>query len=138
MEVLSDAAAWREAAYVPVPDKPELVDLRPEAYAYVVIGSMVVDMGELNEKTADEWLLRLRAYEVIAGPMLHKHNPDTDEMEDVPVTMDALRPFFGTRVNVATVTRAKYRTKLGNIVLDRAKEIAWREWRDAEQATAAQ
>lgn len=129
LDIRSDIDAWKSVAYLPDPERPDThVVLRPEAYVYVVTGSMAVGMGELNEDTAEEWLTRLRAWEIVDGPMLHL--PVEVEGEDGKityephhVTMEDLRPFFGTSTNVfPKESAAKFRTRVGDAVMRRAAD----------------
>ena len=119
LDILSDHDAWVAVAYIDNGDGT--VTLRPEARAYVVFGSMSVGLPDLDEKTADEWLTRLRAWEIVDGPMLLQHDPEADAMVGVPVTMDALRPFFGTRTNAfPATTRAAFSKRVAAAIMERA------------------
>lgn len=105
LNILSDLDQWREAAFVPG-DNPDTFRLKPEAEALVVYGSMLIGMGELTELTAREYLTRLRAWEIVDGAWLRDSNGDP-----VKVTMEHLRPFFGTRTNVLNETAAKFKRR---------------------------
>ncbi len=121
LDILSDADAWQAAAGVPVPGQPGRYTLKLEAEAYVVFGSLTTGMDLLDESTAEEWLTRLRAWEIIDGPMVQLPNPETGELEPHPVTMEDLRPFFGTRTNnFPKQTAAAFKRRVADAVLERA------------------
>lgn len=126
LRITSDYDTWVAAAYVPAVDADGntldgKVDLRPEAEAYIVYGSMMVGMGELNESTAEEWLTRLRAWEIVDGGPMVRHLEKGGVWVGVPVTMDALRPFFGTTCNVfPKETKAQFTKRVGQAVMERA------------------
>jgi len=133
LNILSDLDAWCEAAFDQVenaPDGSARYRLKSEANAYIVLGSQAVGIGVLDESTADEYLRRLQAWEAIDGPWLYMPGDD-GELVPVPVTMDALRPYFGTRTNVFP----KVSTRSFNARVKRAQ--AERDERKARQ-TAAQ
>lgn len=125
IQILSDYNAWVAAAYVPATDDDGnvidgKVDLRTTAEAYVVYGTLTTGMDVLDESTAEEWLTRLRAWEIVDGPMVRV--PDENgTMVPHPVTMDDLRPFFGTRTNnFPKETTAKFTKRVGTAVLEKA------------------
>lgn len=126
LQILSDHDTWVAAAYVPAVDGDGnvvdgKVDLRPEAEAFVVYGSLMVGMDVLNESTAEEWLTRLRAWEIVDGPMLRGRSDDGETLVPVPVTMDHLRPFLGTRTNnFPKETKIQFTKRVGQAVMERA------------------
>lgn len=126
LNILSDLAAWREVAYDRVEDAPDgsaRYRLKSTAEAFVVYGSMMVGMDVLDEKTAPEYLARLRAWEIIDGPMLYA--PGDDGLAPVPVTMEHLRPFFGTRTNnFPAESNAKFAKRIAEAVMNRARNTA--------------
>jgi hypothetical protein len=127
VQILSDMESWKHAAYDIIPGvngAEESYRLKTTAEAYVVYGAMMVGMPDLDEKTAEEWLTRLRAWEIVDGPMLRDRDPESGELVPVPVTMDDLRPFFGTRTNVfPKETAARFRRRVGDAVLERASRM---------------
>ena len=126
LQILSDYDTWVAAAYVPAVDGDGnavdgKVDLRPTAEAFVVYGSLMVGMDVLDENTAEEWLTRLRAWEIVDGPMLRERSDDGETLVPVPVTMDHLRPFFGTRTNnFPKETKIQFTKRVGQAVMERA------------------
>lgn len=124
VNILSDRDVWREIAHDVIPGEdgqPDMYQVKPEAYAYVAMGALAVGMPDLNEKTAEEWLMRLRAWEIVDGPMLRDGDGN-----GVPVTMEALRPYFGTRTNVfPKETAAAFKRRIADAVMRRASET-WR------------
>lgn len=125
LQILSDLKVWGEIAYDVIPGEETGGDdqyrLKPEAEAFIVYGSIVVGMDVLDEKTAEEWLTRLRAWEVVDGPMLRKRSDDGETLVPEPVTMEHLRPFFGTRTNVfPKETKTQFTKRVGRAVMERA------------------
>jgi hypothetical protein len=119
LQILSDLAKWDEVANVPVEGDPDKYDVRPEAYALVVVGSMAIGMGELNEGTVEEWFLRLQALELVYGPLFHRHDPDLNEWVGVTVTRDMLDPYLGTRTNVFPKESAtKFASRMGRALMN--------------------
>lgn len=120
LNILSDLDKWREVAYVPS-ETPGKINLRPEAEGLIVYGALAVGMPDLDESTAEEWLTRLRAWEIIDGPVLRAWNDDHTEIVPMPVTMDMLRPFFGTRTNCfPKQSNATFRKRIADAVMERA------------------
>lgn len=120
LQILSDLDQWNKVANIDNGDGTYTTRL--EAMAYVVYGSMSVGLDVLDEKTAPEYLARLKAWEVIDGPALRRHDPDTDDYVPVPVTMDALRPFFGTRTNAfPALTRNKFNKIIAEALMNRVE-----------------
>lgn len=110
LNILSDLDAWRDVAFTSG-EVPGTWNLKPEAEAFVVYGALMVGMPDLTEATAEEWLTRLRAWEIVDGPML----------SDTPVTMDHLRPYFGTRTNVfPKQTAAAFKRRVADAVISKA------------------
>lgn len=143
LNILSDLGIWTEVAYIDHGEGAEggRYELRPQAYAYVVTGSLLTGLDVLDESTAEEWLLRLRMWEVLDGTLLKGTDDDTGELVEVPVTMDALRPYFGTRTNnfgSRTRTRAKFERHIGDAVRMRAADKLRREAKAAEAVNVGQ
>jgi hypothetical protein len=126
LQILSDMTAWREAAYVDNGDGS--YTLKDDAYAYVVVGSMIIGMDVLDESTSPEWLARLRAWETIDGPLCHTLDSELGEYVGVMATMDRLRPYFGTRTNAFPKESAvKFRARVGKALMERLHERVQRE-----------
>jgi hypothetical protein len=142
VNILSDLARWAEVANVPATDGDGNViegmyETRPEAYGYIVIGSMAIGMGELNEKTAEEYLARLMVIEAVYGPTLYAKG-DGGKLVGVPVTMDALRPYFGTRTNVfPKESTASFTRRMGKALMTEMEYKVRRQQREAEEAVNA-
>lgn len=124
LNILSDHDTWVAAAYDTVPGvdgKPDTYRLKVQAEGYIVYGSLSVGMDVLDESTAEEWLTRLRAWEIIDGPMVRMWDEEVGDHVPHPVTMEDLRPFFGTRTNnFPKETAAKFKRRVADAVLERA------------------
>lgn len=119
LRIVSDIDEWSKVAYNVIPGGEggdDQYEVKPDAYAFVVLGSMMVGMDVLDTGTAEEWLTRLRAWEIVDGPMLRDGDGNP-----APVTLDMLRPFFGTRTNVfPRQTKTAFARRVGIAVMERA------------------
>jgi addiction module HigA family antidote len=68
--------------------------------------TMTVDVGELTEKTVDEFYWRMRLLQLFDGP-----NFQFVDGTDVYLTMEDLRDHIGLRTNVITIDRKKWLAK---------------------------
>lgn len=130
VRILSDLDRWREVAYNAIPGQDggeDLYECKAEAYALVVVGSMSIGMGDLNDGTAEEWLLRLRMVETIYGTFLQ--GPEGG----VAATMDMLRPYFGTRTNVLSKeSMTRFSTRMGKALAEETRRKIEREAREVK------
>ena len=123
VNILSDVEKWVAVAYEDKGDGNGL-QVKPEAYAFVVLGSRSIGLDVLDESTAEKWFTRLRAIEVVyGGPFLYgPKDPDTGRHVPVWVTREALVPFYGTRTNCfPAMSDAKFATHMGKVLLEELK-----------------
>lgn len=132
LQILSDLDQWREIAHTDNGDGTYTVTA--EAYALVVLGSQIIGMGEITEKTVERYWHRLLAYESLGSSWLM-----TADGEPVPLTLDMVRKYIGVRTNVfPMMTDAKFRSHLGGIAMDRVRDrIRWAERTAAKAAQEA-
>lgn len=142
LDILSDLDKWREVAYdrVSADGEEPRYRLRVEAHAYIVIASPSIGLDVLDESTAEKWLLRMRVMETVYGPWTYRQpeEGEGDQLIGVPVTMDALRPFFGTRTNAfPAVSDAKFERHVGKALMSETRSRMEREAREAAKAQEA-
>jgi hypothetical protein len=100
--------------------------------------TMAIDMGEITEENADEFFKRVSIWEQIHGAGMHKRNTETDEHEDVFMTLEDVERRIGLSTNVITTDREEWGERLAAIMFDRAdlKVSRLKRSRDREQAAA--
>jgi hypothetical protein len=89
----------------------------------MVLATMAVDIGEISEKTLDEWLFRVEVMRKVKLPFGNHFVPDEDgkqfegfpekgNFEDIYPDEAMLTKFFGLRTNVCTEKRAAWLKRL--------------------------
>lgn len=72
----------------------------------IIFASMGVDLGSITEENLDEWTYRITLYQKLNGALLRiDGNP-------FYITRDHLERRIGLKVNVANMTRTKWRNKM--------------------------
>ncbi len=74
----------------------------------MVFGTMAVDIGEVSEKTLDEWLFRTEVLRKLHQRFGSELAPTGVGFVDVYPDEAMLRKFFGLRTNVSNLTRATW------------------------------
>lgn len=87
----------------------------------LIFASMIVQLGEITEKNAAEWLFRLRAYETVVGSLR------TVEGRDARFTKQDVADYVGLKVNVTDVTRAAFLRHLTKILAEQVRRDLRRE-----------
>ena len=95
--------------------------------------TMAVDMGEITEENYEEFFQRVSIWEMIHGAGMHKRNTETDEHEDVYITLEDVERRIGLNTNVSNRDREEWGERITEILFDRAK----RELRKQQKETAA-
>lgn len=106
---------WALLGYKDSPD-PDL----KKYLEIIVFGTMFVDIGEVSEKTLDEWLFRIEVMRKLKRPFgthfvrddengkEYENFPHKGSFQEFYPEEDLLRKFFGLRTNVFTLTRTKW------------------------------
>lgn len=98
-----------KALYICEENEQEECQLNPTTERLIFL-SMEVDLGEISEKNVDEWLVRLEMMRMVGWA------PRT------PITRADIERHIGLRTNVASKTRAGYKTKLAKHIEREAVE----------------
>lgn len=85
----------------------------------LIWGSIAVDMGGITSENAAEWLFRFRFLEKIGRAITTR-----------PMTAQAINRWIGLNVNVVTINRAKWLSKITKHLADEVK-------REVDQEKAA-
>ena len=124
---LSEIENWQELCVRLESEKKEewhMTPLQPKTHA-LVWASMLIEMGTINEKNVDEWDFRLRCiYRLDLGPTNKHYMPTREDIEK----------HIGLRVNVVTVSRAKFMTRCKKMLEQAVKDEIWRDNREAASA----
>lgn len=93
----------------------------------LIWATMALDLGSLTAKNVDEWLVRFRMYEQAFGPLGKITEPDAEgKLATTPwrPTRQELERFVGLSTNVATKSRAAFRTRMAkNIETDAVRAV---------------
>jgi hypothetical protein len=82
--------------------------------------TMAVDMGEITKENYDEFFKRVSIWETINGAGKRKYNPDTDEHEDIFMTLEDVERRIGLSTNVITRDREEWGERIAEVLFDRA------------------
>lgn len=92
----------------------------------IILLTMQVGLGTITEKNVDEFFVRLHVIEAIFGPMVSRNG------EPCRISYEDVRRRIGLRVNVTDETNAKWNTRMGKILRDRATSELHTQKRAAE------
>ena len=86
--------------------------------------TMAIDLGGITPKNVDEFIVRLRMYEMVAGP--------------TNISAEAVRAHVGLSTNVSDTTDAQFAKKLSKLMRERAVRGIRTEDADAAKAAKAE
>lgn len=96
----------------------------------IIFMAMFVDMGKITEENWEKFYQRVNAWEQIEGAMMYKSGENG--IERVFLTPEDIYSHIGLSCNVATTTDAKFKTKLYNIMMEKADDAISRFKRTLE------
>ena len=116
-----------------VKDYKELTDSDDESVVtqVIVFGTMGVGIGEITEKTAEEFFIRLRIWENLFGPSLIMNG------EPTKITFAQVQRRIGLTTNVSFESKPNWNTKVARWVRETAVEQMYSEIHKAERDAAA-
>lgn len=104
--------------------------------------TMAVDMGEITKENYDEFFKRVSIWETINGAGKRKFDSETNEYEDIFMTLEDVERRIGLSTNVITRDREEWGERIAEILFDRAdREVrdlrVSRKVRKQQEAVAA-
>jgi len=107
-------------------DRENWTDADRAELEFFIWGTMAVDIGEITDDNLEEWLFRMRLFD-----MVHEHFHiyrvgDDGKTVRTELGIDHLRKFIGLRCNVTTTTRAKWMKRFVAMAEDQGnREVRW-------------
>lgn len=113
---------WREVCLRPSEEHPGSQRLARKTNALIWAG-LLVELGTITKKNADEWDFRLRCiYKIGLGPTEDKDRPNIVDIVE----------HIGLRTNVGTETRRHFMNRVRDMVEQSVKDDLWSEDRKAK------
>lgn len=91
----------------------------------IIWATMLIGMNEITEANADEFFVRLRMSEALAGSPFYKTDEDGDRV-DVHWQPEMVTRRIGLRTNAESLTKAKFHGRLTRRLREDAERIAKR------------